>query len=442
MSYITGIIFSTIAGIVLGLESETRIPKETKEKSKLGGIRTYTILALLGAIGGIFFDQGLPTFSILIFLAVVGMVVVAYIYHVKLNEAFGLTTEVAVLMTYLLGFFATSAILPLQINIVLLVVLLLFLSSKEIIVKLIKNIEHSEVVDFVQFALVALVILPFLPSQDIYLVDLLTLLQLDALPISESVKNFLIFNPYSIWFTIVLISGFDLFGYITTKFFGQNKGLYLAGFFSGIVSSTSATIAFAKRSQAEKSSGKLFAGSIMLANGASFTLLLSMMFVANIDFAIQAFPILLALFLVSMIYGTFLFFQKTPLAASKLKPKHVPYSIVPAVKFVFLILVVSFIVQILQLLNTSNELIIIITSISGLVGVNAPVVATATLYGSGIFTMQSALLAFLLINIVNFFGKAIYSVSFGTRELGYKIIIGMILTGLAGSIVFALTVGR
>jgi hypothetical protein len=103
---------------------------------------------------------------------------------------------------------------------------------------------------------------------------------------------------------------------------------------------------------------------------------------------------------------------------------------------------VSFIVQILQLLNTSNELIIIITSISGLVGVNAPVVATATLYGSGIFTMQSALLAFLLINIVNFFGKAIYSVSFGTRELGHKIIIGMILTGLAGSIVFALTVGR
>lgn len=426
MEYVSGILFSIVAGIVLGLESETRASSKIEEKSKLGGIRTYTILSIVGAIAGIFSDKEMPAFSLLLFFSIFCMIIVAYFYNIKVRQAFGLTTEVAVIMTFTIGFFATSMIIPVQLNIVFLVVLLLFLSSKEAINKLIKNIEHSEVVDFIQFALVALVILPFLPNQNIFLSDVLLWLQIDGIHISEAFSNFLIFNPYAIWFTVVLISGFDLFGYVSTKFFGEKRGLYLAGFFSGIVSSTSATVAFAKKSKSEPASSKLLAGSVMLANGASFLLLFAMMLVANYEFGIKALPILLTFFVVSMVYGTILFLQSSGQSTKGFKPKHTPYSVVPAIKFVFLIVLVSIGVQLLQMANTSDELIIFVTALSGLVGVNAPVVATATLFGSGIFTLETAVIAFFLINVVNFVGKVIYAFIFGEKKFSTNIAFAML----------------
>ncbi len=68
---------------------------------------------------------------------------------------------------------------------------------------------------------------------------------------------------------MVLITGLEVVGYVLAKFVGKKKGLAVTSLVSGFVSSTSSTIAIAKRAKEGHSSHLLVAG-IVLANLASF----------------------------------------------------------------------------------------------------------------------------------------------------------------------------
>ena len=98
----------TIAfGAILGIESETRevatqgrAQKEKTEPQRLGGVRTYSVLAMIGGIAGIFYlSEALPLVY-MIFGAVILLVLAAYILNVQIKKAFGLTTELAILITF------------------------------------------------------------------------------------------------------------------------------------------------------------------------------------------------------------------------------------------------------------------------------------------------------------------------------------------------------
>ncbi|MDQ7021241.1 MAG: hypothetical protein Q9M91_05415 [Candidatus Dojkabacteria bacterium] len=88
------IILTIIFGAILGLESETReiankgkIKAIKDEKSRLGGLRTYSVLSLFGGIAGLFYIKEIEILSYIMFTSVMVLIISAYIMNVQLKQA-------------------------------------------------------------------------------------------------------------------------------------------------------------------------------------------------------------------------------------------------------------------------------------------------------------------------------------------------------------------
>jgi uncharacterized membrane protein (DUF4010 family) len=73
-----------------------------------------------------------------------------------------------------------------------------------------------------KFAVIALVILPILPDKSFSFVDLITSLGYeDAGTWGARVLTTKFFNPYGIWFFVVIMTGVEFIGYILSKIIGS-----------------------------------------------------------------------------------------------------------------------------------------------------------------------------------------------------------------------------
>lgn len=417
-------------GAVLGLETETRFNSTTEskkdaeenEKSKLGGVRTYTILAIFGAISGLFYLNGEYNFVYLMFLTVLGLILSAYIFNIKVRGAFGLTTEIAVMITFLLGFLCTSSILAIEVVFFLFVILAFFLSNKRGITVFTSRIQHEEISDVVKFGIISLVVLPLLPNRNFYINDFVALLNLDHLNLGDF-NNFLLLNPFQIWFTVVLISGFTLLGYFLSKVIGRSKGNLLTGFFSGFISSTAATISFATRSKIpeERENTKLYIASTLLSKSSSFILLSVLLLINSLVLFESTLPFLFLLSTLCIIFAiVFIARSRNLVDNQNYNVKYQPFSIGPALKLVSIILIIRLVVQLLQKLDLDPTILIIFTSLSGATGVDAPSIAFAGLFESGNISLSLAVFAIVLTNLINFVAKAVFAKIAGSSDFFRK----------------------
>ena len=106
--------------------------------------------------------------------------------------------------------------------------------------RLIEKIGEEEISTTLKFAVIALIILPLLPEHKYSLHDMFVFLP------ENSFTSAHFFNPYSIWFFVVIMSAVSYVGYILTKALGAGKGIILSGALGGLVSSTAVTSAMAE----------------------------------------------------------------------------------------------------------------------------------------------------------------------------------------------------
>ncbi|MEO6728356.1 MAG: MgtC/SapB family protein [Candidatus Dojkabacteria bacterium] len=434
------ILLSVLFGAILGLETETReIEKKgerkayQEEKSRIGGFRTYTLISLMGGIAGILFLNKLEFISFTLLLGLMSFLLVAYFMNIKLKEAFGITTEIAIVITFILGFLTTSGIIKLEIVLVILVLMAFFLSQKRGFGKFIARIQHREVIDVFQFGLIALVILPIFPNKVFTILDLTSLFGTTDLG-NSALQNFTLGNPFQIWLIVVIISGINLIGYILSRITGEKIGIFFTSIFSGFISSTSGIISFASKSKAV-GENLLLSGAAIISNSVSFIIVGALLFISNRELFNAALPIMLAVFIFGFILGSLLiFFFRSD--TNHGQAQYQAFSVLPALKFVGIIIVLSLLVQILELGNVGTGLVILVTALSGVTGIDAPAIAIAGLLTSGVITVDTALVAFLLTNIVNFIAKAIYAYTIGTRKFARYLSIGLILSSLVGLIIY------
>lgn len=211
-------------GFVIGLEREFSQFSENEEI--FAGVRTFTLVALLGflsALLGVVFTSWI---FIAGFLSVVCIVAISY--WVSSHEgSIGGTTEFATILTFLLG--ALILIGKINEGLALTVIMVVLLSLKVKLRTIIGQLTQKELYAFVRFVVIALLVLPFLPN------------------------NY--FGPYNIvnlreigW-VIVLTSGIGFVGYVLMKFLGTNRGILLTSIVGGLVSSTVVTYTFSKKSK-------------------------------------------------------------------------------------------------------------------------------------------------------------------------------------------------
>lgn len=197
------------SGLLIGVERERR--KGHGPTRSAAGIRTFTLTAVLGAVA-VLVGGGLV---LAVVTAAVG-IIVAIAYLRTRPEDPGITTEIALVFTCVLGGFAVRQ--PLLAAGVGVAAAALLAARNRLHHFVLSVLTEQELHDFLVLAGIALVVLPLAPDRFMGPFDAL--------------------NPHAIARLISLVMAISALGYVATRALGPRYGLPLAGFAAGFVSST------------------------------------------------------------------------------------------------------------------------------------------------------------------------------------------------------------
>lgn len=225
-----------LVGLLIGLEREQSRPIGPEAPGHIGGIRTHPLVALSGALTMLLSRELGVWLPIAGLLTVGALVIAAYVNALKAGGGSGITSEVTLIVTYLLGTLAMSdVILPVERRWIvvasLAVLATLLLSVKPTLHAFAKQATRDDILATLKFLIVAVVVLPLLPDRTYGPLDVL--------------------NPYSIGLMVVLIAGIGFVGYLLVRALGPGRGLGLTGLVGGLVSSTAVTLSSAGRAKGE-----------------------------------------------------------------------------------------------------------------------------------------------------------------------------------------------
>ncbi|MDO9089730.1 MAG: DUF4010 domain-containing protein [Burkholderiaceae bacterium] len=209
-------------GLLVGAERERR--KGDGPARDAAGIRTFAVAALLGAVAQILDQPYLLTVAMLIVGAL------AVLSHARSQRQDpGMTTEVALVLTSLLGALAMrDPGLAAGIG----AGLTALLAARDRLHRFVRQVlSERELHDVILFAAAALIILPLAPDR--------------------YVGPFHAVNLHELAGFVVLVMSVSAAGYIAKRTFGHRGGLALTGFAGGFVSSTATILAMGKVAKEE-----------------------------------------------------------------------------------------------------------------------------------------------------------------------------------------------
>jgi len=207
-------------GLLVGLQREW-------DKHPLAGIRTFTLITLLGAVSTLLAREfgGWVVAAAVISLA--GLLITGNWMHENGDEdaPAGQTTETAALVMFFVGAMLVAGYtLP---AVVLGGTTAILLHLKERMEAFVGALSVTDVRAIFQFVLIALVILPLLPNQ--------------------TFGPYAVLNPFKIWLMVVLIVGISLCAYVAYRIVGVRAGSILGGILGGMISSTATTVSYARQ---------------------------------------------------------------------------------------------------------------------------------------------------------------------------------------------------
>lgn len=243
--YMLGILMSLAIGLILGLEREY---DKLKDSSGYAGLRTFPIVTILGYMMGVLSTTFSAWFLMIGMGAVILFLGLAQLLRSKGIDGFGMTTNLALIATFILGIMVSQELY--RDSIATAVILVTLLSLKTTFRSIIQNITHEELYAFIKFVIIALLILPFLPNKDFGAGGLL--------------------NPFEIGSIVVIVSFLNFIGYFLVKFVGSRKGILLTAILGGIISSTAVTWNYAAKSKENPNLSREYGAGIMIASAIMF----------------------------------------------------------------------------------------------------------------------------------------------------------------------------
>ncbi len=221
------------AGLLIGLERERSAPEDVRARSFLGGARTHPLVALTGAVSTLA-SRSLGIAPVVLTLAAL-VVLLALNYGIDALKGgpHGITSEVAFLLSFLLGVLALTpgVVEPLGnrafVVAAVAVIATFLLSARDRLHPLAQRTSAEDVAATLKFLIVAVVVLPLLPDR--------------------TYGPYGVLNPHTLGILLVLISGISFLAYAAIRLLGPERGLGLTGLLGGLVSSTAVTLAMAGR---------------------------------------------------------------------------------------------------------------------------------------------------------------------------------------------------
>lgn len=319
-------------GVLIGFERQQSAEDTEKGASFMGGARTYPLVAFSGALCALLGRATGAWFVALGFAGFAAFVALSYADDLRRGRDHGLTSEVAILCTFLLGALAPSDGLfgSTRDKVLLLVsaaiVVSFVLSIKPPLHALANKATKRDVFTTLKFLLVAVVVLPLLPDRA---VD-----PLGAL------------NPYKLGVIVALIAGVGFSGYLAVRLLGARLGLVATGLIGGLASSTAVTLAASARAKEEPKLSPSCTLAIVAANTVMAGRVLVIVGALNANFAWTLAPAIAALVVVGGA-ATVLRWRSAQSGRGKSVDVRVgnPFELLAALKLAVLITAISFVTK-------------------------------------------------------------------------------------------------
>ncbi len=284
----------------------------------MAGIRTFGLAALTGGLVGLLAASLGAVFAGLGLLGFAALVVLGYwldTHPVAREPDRGMTTELALLTSFILGMSATLG-QPL-IAAISAVIVTTLLGLKPLLHAWLNRLSAKEINASLKFLLISVVLLPLLPNQGF--------------------GPWQAFNPYLTGWLVVLVSGLSFAGYIAIKLLGERQGIMLGSLLGGLVSSTATTLNLAQHARAKRFTPALLAAGILAASSIMFIRVAIEAGVVNPKLLTSLLPPLLIMSLTHLA-GAFWLWQQSKTAA--LSPLNAdgstlnnPFELASALKF-------------------------------------------------------------------------------------------------------------
>jgi uncharacterized membrane protein (DUF4010 family) len=387
---------------LIGAERERR--KHERPIPASAGIRTFTVTALAGALALL---VGGPLLLAVTAAAVSLLTGLAY-WRTRSDQDPGLTTEIALVLTLLIGALAISRPgLAAGLGAITAILLAARGPMHHFVDRM---LSETEVRDGLILAGASLVVLPLLPDQ--------------------AMGPFQALNPRSIWMVLVLVLAIGAAGHVAVRALGARFGLPLAGLASGFVSSTATIGAMGARAAKSPALRSAAVAGAVLSTVATVLQMAVLLAATSLATLAALAPSLICAGAVAMLYGAVFTLRALRAPSPQEADAGQAFSLKVALILALTLAVVLLASAALRQWFGAAGLLAA-AALSGLADAHAATVSVAALAAAGRIDAQGAVIPILAALTANTVSKIVFAFSGGDRGFALRVIPGLILVAVA-----------
>lgn len=395
-------------GLLIGVERGWS-GKHEEEGDRVAGIRTFSLIGLLGGVWAILTEIVGEWALILAFMAVSAMALTSYLVETRRSTDIGTTTAYTQMLTFALGAWAAFGYHIYALGVAVVVITLLGL--KPVLHQWVRGIETVEIYAGIKMLIITVILLPLLPNQ--------------------GYGPWEAINPHWIWWMVVLISGISFVGYFIIKYVGDRAGTLLTALIGGLASSTAVTLNMANLAR-EQGVRLIFMAGVMIASSIMFIRIAVEVSIVNGRLLATLWLPLLIMFLGVVGGALWLWYgrKRKPEGEPSLQLTN-PLKVTMALKFgLFLGLILFLSTAVVELFGDQG--ILYLAVFSGLMDVDAITLSLSRLSREGGLRHETATFGIMLAAVTNTMVKGLMFAWFAGFKESRKLLVLMLLAGLLG----------
>ncbi|EKO3864863.1 MgtC/SapB family protein [Vibrio harveyi] len=409
------LIWNLFVALLLGAIVGTQrgwVMRNSVEGSRVAGIRTFSLVGLLGGLVGILANLYTPLLLGFALIALVILACIAFVIQQKKSEDISITGVVSLVITFVLGSLAVSGEPALAAAAA--VITAVVLDNKRELHQALQRLQEYELDAALRLLLISIVLLPLLPNQ------------------AYGPWNAL--NPYEIWWMVVLIASISFVGYFAIKIGGAKRGILFTSVFAGLSSSTALTLQFSHLSREQSSISPLLASGILLSCGTMFPRLLIVLSVINPQLVTLLWPIVMIM-MIALYFPAWWIWRRSEVGKVEQSNKQTnPLALQSALFFGVVLAVIMLLSHALSDLF-GNAGVMILSALSGITDVDAISLALGR-QSTQTLSVETAALGILIAASVNTVVKMGMVVAIGDKALWRRVAPVMVGCVLSGAILF------
>ncbi|WP_274878704.1 MgtC/SapB family protein [Vibrio harveyi] len=409
------LIWNLFVALLLGAIVGTQrgwVMRNSVEGSRVAGIRTFSLVGLLGGLVGILANLYTPLLLGFALIALVILACIAFVIQQKKSEDISITGVVSLVITFVLGSLAVSGEPALAAAAA--VITAVVLDNKRELHQALQRLQEYELDAALRLLLISIVLLPLLPNQ------------------AYGPWNAL--NPYEIWWMVVLIASISFVGYFAIKIGGAKRGILFTSVFAGLSSSTALTLQFSHLSREQSSISPLLASGILLSCGTMFPRLLIVLSVINPQLVTLLWPIVMIM-MIALYFPAWWIWRRSEVGKVEQSNKQTnPLALQSALFFGVVLAVIMLLSHALSDLF-GNAGVMILSALSGITDVDAISLALGR-QSTQTLSVETAALGILIAASVNTVVKMGMVVAIGDKALWRRVAHVMVGCVLSGAILF------